>query len=63
MKAMGANAIRTAHNPPAPELLDLCDRMGLLVIDEAFDMWRKKKNKFDYYADFPSGTGATWKTR
>ncbi|MDF2190436.1 glycoside hydrolase family 2 TIM barrel-domain containing protein [Paraflavitalea sp. CAU 1676] len=53
MKAMGANAIRTAHNPPAPELLDLCDRMGLLVIDEAFDMWRKKKNKFDYYADFP----------
>ena len=53
MKAMGANAIRTAHNPPAPELLDLCDQMGLLVIDEAFDMWRKKKNKFDYYADFP----------
>jgi beta-galactosidase len=53
MKDMGANAIRTAHNPPAPELLDLCDQMGLLVIDEAFDMWRKKKNKFDYYADFP----------
>jgi beta-galactosidase len=53
MKDMGANAIRTAHNPPAPELLDLCDQMGLLVIDEAFDMWRKKKNKFDYFADFP----------
>lgn len=53
MKAMGANAIRTAHNPPAPELLDLCDQMGMLVMDEAFDMWRKKKNKFDYYADFP----------
>lgn len=54
MKEMGANAIRTAHNPPAPELLDLCDQMGLLVMDEAFDMWRKKKNKFDYYADFPA---------
>jgi beta-galactosidase len=52
LKAMGCNAIRTAHNPPAPELLDLCDKMGFLVIDEAFDMWRKKKNKFDYSADF-----------
>ncbi len=39
MKEMGANAIRTSHNPPAPELLDLCDRMGLLVMDEAFDEW------------------------
>ncbi|UYQ95553.1 DUF4982 domain-containing protein [Chitinophaga horti] len=52
LKAMGCNAIRTAHNPPAPELLELCDRMGFLVMVEAFDMWRKKKNKFDYYADF-----------
>lgn len=52
LKYMGCNAIRTAHNPPAPELLDLCDRMGFLVMDEAFDMWRKKKNKYDYYADF-----------
>jgi beta-galactosidase len=52
LKAMGCNAIRTAHNPPAPELLDLCDKMGLLVLEEAFDMWKKKKNKFDYYADF-----------
>jgi beta-galactosidase len=52
LKAMGCNAIRTAHNPPAPELLDLCDRMGFLVMDEAFDMWRKKKNKFDYFSDF-----------
>lgn len=39
MKDMGANAIRTSHNPPAPELLDLCDRMGLVVWDEAFDKW------------------------
>lgn len=39
MKDMGVNAIRTSHNPPAPELLDLCDRMGLVVWDEAFDKW------------------------
>ena len=52
LKAMGCNAIRTAHNPPAPELLDLCDRMGFIVMDEAFDMWRKRKNKFDYSIDF-----------
>ncbi|MDM7925393.1 MAG: beta-galactosidase GalB [bacterium] len=52
LKDMGCNAIRTSHNPPAPELLDLCDRMGFLVMDEAFDMWRKKKTEFDYSADF-----------
>jgi beta-galactosidase len=54
MKAMGVNAIRTAHNPPAPEFLDLCDKMGFLVMDEAFDMWVKKKNKNDYHLDFPA---------
>ncbi len=53
LKEMGCNAIRTAHNPPAPEFLDACDRMGFLVMDEAFDMWKKKKNKYDYYSDFP----------
>lgn len=58
MKAMGVNAIRTAHNPPAPEFLDLCDKMGFLVMDEAFDMWVKKKNKNDYHLDFP-----TWHKR
>lgn len=52
LKAMGCNAIRTAHNPPAPELLDLCDEMGFLVMDEAFDMWKKRKNKYDYNVDF-----------
>lgn len=52
LKAMGCNAIRTAHNPPAPELLDLCDEMGFLVMDEAFDMWKKRKNRFDYHVDF-----------
>jgi beta-galactosidase len=52
LKAMGCNAIRTSHNPPAPELLDLCDRMGFLVMDEAFDMWKKKKSKQDYSKDW-----------
>jgi len=53
LKDMGCNAIRTSHNPPAPEFLDLCDKMGFIVMDEAFDMWRKKKNKQDYYQYFP----------
>ncbi|MDN3587657.1 beta-galactosidase GalB [Pedobacter aquatilis] len=53
MKEMGVNAIRTAHNPPSPEFLDLCDKMGFLVMDEAFDMWAKKKNKNDYHLNFP----------
>lgn len=48
MKDMGVNAIRTSHNPPAPVLLDLCDEMGLLVMDEAMDMWRKRKTRYDY---------------
>ena len=48
MQTMGCNAIRTAHNPPAPELLDLCDQMGILVIDEALDMWRRTKTEYDY---------------
>jgi beta-galactosidase len=43
LKDMGCNAIRTSHNPPAPEFLDLCDTMGLLVMDEAFDEWRQAK--------------------
>lgn len=52
LKEMGCNAIRTAHNPPAPELLDLCDRMGFIVMDEAFDMWKVKKTDYDYHLDF-----------
>ena len=48
MKDMGVNGIRTSHNPPAPELLDLCDKMGFIVMDEAFDMWKKAKTKYDY---------------
>jgi beta-galactosidase len=52
MQGMGVNAIRTSHNPPAPELLDLCDKLGLLVMDEMFDMWKLKKSEFDYSLDW-----------
>ena len=52
MREMGVNAIRTSHNPPAPELLDLTDRMGVIVLDEAFDMWKKEKTKYDYHLDW-----------
>ena len=48
LKSSGCNAIRTAHNAPSPEFLDLCDRMGFLVMDEAFDMWVTPKNPYDY---------------
>lgn len=48
LKEMGVNALRCSHNPPAPELLNLCDTMGLVVMDESFDMWRRKKTKNDY---------------
>lgn len=52
LKSMGVNAIRTAHNPPAPEFLDLCDRLGLLVMDEAFDEWTAGKRKYGYHLYF-----------
>ena len=52
LREMGCNAIRTAHNPPAPELLDLTDRMGFLVLDEIFDCWEKGKNPFDFHLIF-----------
>lgn len=52
LKEMGVNAIRTAHNPPAPEFLDLCDRMGLLVMDEAFDEWTHGKVEWGYHRYF-----------
>ena len=48
LKAMGVNAIRSSHNPPAPELLNMCDTMGLIVMDESFDKWRRKKTQNDY---------------
>lgn len=52
LRELGVNSIRTAHNPPAPELLDLCDRMGFLVMDEFFDCWTKAKRKADYHLHF-----------
>lgn len=52
LKSMGCNAIRTSHNPPSPDLLDLCDQMGFLVMDEAFDVWNLEKMKYDYHLYF-----------
>jgi beta-galactosidase len=52
LRKLGVNAIRTAHNPPAPEFLDLADRMGFLVMDEMFDCWTVGKNKYDYHLYF-----------
>ena len=60
LKEMGCNAIRTSHNPPAPEFLDLCDKMGFLVMDEIFDEWIEKKGQvgFSYHLYFEEW----WKT-
>jgi beta-galactosidase len=53
MRAMGANALRMSHNPPDPQLLDLADRMGFLVMDEVFDSWNRKKTPLDFHLIFP----------
>ena len=53
LREMGCNAIRMAHNPPAPELLELTDRMGFLVINEIFDSWEMKKTPHDFHLIFP----------
>ena len=52
LRELGCNAIRMAHNPPAPELLDLTDRMGFLVIDEIFDCWERGKTPLDFHLIF-----------
>ncbi|MFL6208539.1 MAG: sugar-binding domain-containing protein [Pyrinomonadaceae bacterium] len=52
LKASGYNALRLAHNPPSPAFLAACDRLGMMVIDEAFDMWREGKNPHDYHLFF-----------
>lgn len=52
LKASGYNAIRCAHNPPSPAFLDACDRLGMLVVDEAFDTWKDPKNPEDYHVFF-----------
>ncbi len=53
LRELGCNAIRMSHNPPAPELLELCDAMGFLVVDEIFDCWERKKTPLDFYLIFP----------
>lgn len=53
MKDMGVNSIRTSHNPPAPELMDLADEMGIMIDSEVFDMWELKKTDYDYARFFP----------
>src|SRR5262245_10129365 len=58
LKTMGLNAIRTSHNPPAPEFLEITDRLGVLVMDEAFDTWEQTKTTNDYGMYF-----ATWAQR
>ncbi|HEY2882027.1 MAG TPA: glycoside hydrolase family 2 TIM barrel-domain containing protein, partial [Pirellulales bacterium] len=58
LREIGVNAIRTSHNPPSPEFLDLCDKMGFVVMDEMFDCWRVGKNRFDYHVVFDDW----WKT-
>jgi beta-galactosidase len=53
LREMGCNAIRMAHNPPAPELLELTDRMGFLVVNEIFDVWERRKTPLDFHLIFP----------
>jgi beta-galactosidase len=53
LQEMGCNALRMSHNPPAPELLELADKMGFLVMDEAFDCWVRQKTPLDFYLIFP----------
>jgi len=52
LKSNGFNAIRSSHNPPSPAFLDACDRLGMFVIDESFDMWKEGKNPYDYHLYF-----------
>lgn len=52
LKACGYNAVRCAHNPPSPAFLDACDRLGMLVMNEAFDVWQLEKIPFDYHRHF-----------
>ena len=53
LQEMGCNALRTSHNPPAPELLELADQMGFLVMDESFDVWVRQKTPLDFHLIFP----------
>jgi beta-galactosidase len=63
LKEMGVNAIRTSHNPPAPELLELADKMGFLIMDEAFDEWAKAKRKNGYNRIFKDWHEKDWRAQ
>jgi beta-galactosidase len=58
MKSMGVNALRTSHNPPSPELIDVCQRLGIVMMDEAFDTWHTPKVQFDYGRFFDANSDA-----
>ena len=58
MQEMGVNSLRTSHNPPAKQIMDLCDEMGILVVDEAFDMWQHPKTTYDYARFFDADVEA-----
>jgi beta-galactosidase len=63
LREMGVNAIRTSHNPPAPELLQLADKMGFVVIDEGFDAWARGKKKNDYHLVFADWHEKDWRSQ
>ncbi len=63
LKEMGVNAIRTSHNPPAPELLELADKMGFLIMDEAFDEWAQAKRKNGYNRVFKDWHEKDWRAQ
>ncbi len=63
LKEMGVNSIRTSHNPPAPELLDLADKMGILIMDEAFDAWAGRKKINDYHLIFADWHEKDWRSQ
>ncbi|MBQ2953312.1 MAG: DUF4982 domain-containing protein [Clostridia bacterium] len=66
MKRMGVNSLRTSHNPPAKPVMNLCDELGILVVSEAFDMWRRQKTTYDYARFFEAdveGDVAAWVRR
>ncbi|MBQ8556467.1 MAG: DUF4982 domain-containing protein [Clostridia bacterium] len=66
MREMGVNSLRTSHNPPARQVMDLCDELGILVVDEAFDMWQHPKTTYDYARFFDADVAqdvASWVRR
>ncbi len=66
MKEMGVNSLRTSHNPPARQVMDLCDELGILVVDELLDMWQRSKTPYDYARFFDTdvaGDVASWVRR